>query len=190
MSTLVKDSENIKKRLAIKLEGIDYDKKFVFSEAGYNFEPSEIGAAFGLVQLKKFSKFSKIRNRNFYLHKKFFNKYKSVFKVPKIIKKVKTNFLAYPIILQQDKRLNRKDLQIFLEKKGIQTRPIFSGNILRHPAFKNLKSKINNTDSFSNADYIMRNGLLIGCHQGLNIKQIQYIHLMISSYLKKLKIFM
>ena len=118
-----------------------------------------------MIQLKKFSKYRKRKNRNFYLHKKFFNKYKSVFKVPKIIKKVQTNFLAYPIILQQDKRLKRKELQIFLEKKGIQTRPIFSGNILRHPAFKNLKSNINKTDSFSNSDYIMRNGLLIGCHQ-------------------------
>jgi CDP-6-deoxy-D-xylo-4-hexulose-3-dehydrase len=189
MSTLVKDSENIKKRLNIRLEGIDYDKKFVFSEAGYNFEPSEIGAAFGLIQLKKFSKFSKIRNKNFYLHKRFFNKYKNIFKVPKILKKVQTNFLAYPIIINEDQRFKRKDLQIFLEKKGIQTRPIFSGNILRHPAFKNLKSKNNNVSSFSNADYIMRNGLLIGCHQGLNIKHIKYIHLTITSFLKNLKIF-
>ena len=44
MSTLIKDSENIKKRLNIKLNGFDYDKKFVFTEIGYNFEPSEIGA--------------------------------------------------------------------------------------------------------------------------------------------------
>ena len=57
MSTLIKDSENIKKRLNIKLNGFDYDKKFVFSEVGYNFEPSEIGASFGLVQLKKFKSF-------------------------------------------------------------------------------------------------------------------------------------
>ena len=57
MSTLIKDSENIQKRLGIKLKGFDYDRKFVFSEAGYNFEPSEIGASFGLVQLKKFRKF-------------------------------------------------------------------------------------------------------------------------------------
>ena len=42
MSTLIKDSENIKKRLDIKLTGIDYDKKFVFSEAGYNFEPQKL----------------------------------------------------------------------------------------------------------------------------------------------------
>ena len=60
MSSLIKDSENIKKRLDIKLKGFDYDKKFVFSEIGYNFEPSEIGASFGLVQLKKFNNFSQI----------------------------------------------------------------------------------------------------------------------------------
>ena len=72
MSTLIKDSENIKKRLDIKLKGIEYDKKFVFSESGYNFEPSEIGAAFGLIQLKKFKKFSEQRNKNFFLSQKFF----------------------------------------------------------------------------------------------------------------------
>ena len=71
MSTLIKDSENIKKRLNIKLKSVEYDKKFVFSESGYNFEPSEIGAAFGLEQLKKFKKFSDQRNKNFFLHKKF-----------------------------------------------------------------------------------------------------------------------
>ena len=58
MSTLIKDSENINKRLGIKLKGIEYDKKFVFSELGYNFEPSEISASFGKVQLQKFSKFN------------------------------------------------------------------------------------------------------------------------------------
>ena len=65
MSTLLSDSENIKKRLNIRLKGVEFDKKFVFSEVGYNFEPSEIGASFGLVQLKKFKKFNMIRNSNF-----------------------------------------------------------------------------------------------------------------------------
>jgi CDP-6-deoxy-D-xylo-4-hexulose-3-dehydrase len=78
MSTLIKDSENIKKRLNIKLRGFDYDKKFVFSEVGYNFEPSEIGAAFGLIQLKKFDLFSKIRVKNFNLHKKNTNLFRKI----------------------------------------------------------------------------------------------------------------
>ena len=94
MSTLIKDSENINKRLGIKLKGIDYDRKFVFSESGYNFEPSEIGASFGLIQLKKFKKFTNLRNEilNIII---IFGKFKDVFIVPKIEKDVKTNYLAY-----------------------------------------------------------------------------------------------
>ena len=60
MSSLLKNSENINERLKVKLLGVEYDMKFIFSESGYNFEPSEIGAAFGLEQLKKFKLFSKI----------------------------------------------------------------------------------------------------------------------------------
>ena len=185
MSTLIKDSENISKRLNIKLNGFDYDKKFVFSEVGYNFEPSEIGASFGLVQLKKFKSFSNIRNQNFKYHSLFFSKHKDFFIIPKIGKKVKTNFLAYPIIIKENKKFNRKKLQIFLEKNNIQTRPIFSGNILRHPAFKNLKSRQNKLNSFKNADYIMKNGILIGCHQGLNKKNLNFIHSKILEIMNK-----
>ena len=183
MSTLIKDSENISKRLNIKLKGIEYDKKFVFSEAGYNFEPSEIGAAFGIIQLKRFKKFSDLRNKNFFLHRKFFQKLNNFFITPKIIENVYTNFLAYPIILKKNIKFNRKKLQIFLEKNNIQTRPIFSGNILRHPAFSSLISKKNKIDAFKNSDYIMKNGLLIGCHQGLRNKEIAYIHKIILKFI-------
>ena len=185
MSTLIKDSENINRRLNIKLKGFDYDKKFIFSEVGYNFEPSEIGASFGLVQLKKFKHFSNVRNRNFKLHYDFFKKLKNYFIVPKIEKNVKTNFLAYPIILKNNVNFSRKKFQIYLEKHNIQTRPIFSGNILRHPAFRNLISSKNKLNSFKNSDYIMKNGLLIGCHQGLSMKNISYIHSTILNFTNK-----
>ena len=185
MSSLITDSENIKKRLDIKLKGHDYDKKFVFSEIGYNFEPSELGASFGVVQIKRFNKFSNIRVRNFNMHKKFFNSLKNFFITPKINKNVKTNFLAYPIILKKNKYFKRKNLQIFLEKNNIQTRPIFSGNILRHPAFKKVISKRNKINAFKNSDYIMKNGILIGCHQGLSLKHMRYIHTKINEFLNK-----
>ena len=121
-SSLLKDSENIYKRLGIKLKGFDYDKKFVFSEVGYNFEPSEIGASFGLEQLKKFNLFKKIRNRNFKLHYNFFKKLDELFIVPKIYKGVTTNFLAYPIILKKNKssvgaKSNRKCTRLEKIKK-------------------------------------------------------------------------
>ena len=184
MSSLIQDSENIKKRLGIKLKGYDYDRKFVFSEVGYNFEPSEIGASFGLEQLKKFKKFANIRNRNFNLHFKFFKNLNKYFIIPKIDKYTKTNFLAYPIILNKNLNFKRKEFQLYLEEKGIQTRPIFSGNILRHPAFYSLRSKKNKLNEFKNSDFIMKNGLLIGCHQGLSTKDISYIHSTILKFKK------
>ena len=75
--------------------------------------------------------------------------------------------------------------QIYLEKYGIQTRPIFSGNILRHPGFSNLISKRNKLNSYKNSDYIMKYGLLIGCHQGLKVENINYIHNSILNFLNK-----
>jgi len=186
MSTLIKDSENINKRLGIKLRGFNYDRKFVFSEAGYNFEPSEVGASFGIEQLKKFRSFSMLRNRNFKLHYEFFKKLDKYFTVPKINKNIKTNFLTYPVILKSNSKFSRKDFQVYLENNNIQTRPIFSGNILRHPAFSSLISNKNKLNSFKNSDYIMKYGLLIGCHQGLSLKDISNIHSIISNY-KKIK---
>ena len=176
LSSTLKNSENIKKRLDINLMGINYDRKFVFAEAGFNFEPNELGATFGLQQLLKFNKFQKIRNSNFNFHQKFFSKINNYFIPIKIDNRIKTNFLAYPIIIKQNKKFNRKKLQIYLEENNIQTRPIFSGNILRHPGFKNLINKQNKIKNFPNSDYIMRNGILIGCHQGLNNYQLKYIH--------------
>jgi len=184
LSTLMKDSENIKDRLKIKLKGFDFDRKFVFSEAGYNFEPSEIGASFGLVQLSKFRYFSSLRNKNFKFHLKFFKKIDKFFFTPNVSRNVYTNFLAYPIILKPNKYFDRKDLQIFLENNKIQTRPIFSGNILRHPAFTKIISKQNKINQFKNADYIMQNGILIGCHQGLKEKDLNFIHNTIIKFLK------
>ena len=80
-----------------------------------------------------------------------------------------------------------KKLQIFLENHKIQTRPIFTGNILRHPAFKNLINNRNKINRFKNSDYIMRNGILIGCHQGLKKHDIKHIHSKINLFLNNYK---
>ena len=187
LSSTIKDSENIKNRLNISLSGIDYDRKFVFSELGYNFEPSEIGAAFGNVQLKKFKRFSKIRNINFNYHAKFFKKFSDFFIIPKVLPTVSTNFLSYPIIMRENKKFSRKQLQVFMENSGVQTRPIFTGNLLRHPAFKFLNNKNNNVNSFPESDYIMKYGLLIGCHQGLDLKSLDKIHNIVKIFLNKIR---
>ena len=81
-SATFNESESIKKRFNIKVSGIDYDAKYIFSEIGYNFLPSEISATFALEQIKKLKKNISIRNKNFSYLKSFFGKYPKYFNLP------------------------------------------------------------------------------------------------------------
>lgn len=173
-SSLFENSEDIKNRFNAKIDNIDYDSKFIFDEIGYQMEPSEISSAFGLVQLKKLKRNISQRNKNLNLHVNFFKKRSDFFYYPILRKNIETSFLAYPIIIKNPK-INRNDLQIFLEKNGIQTRVIFTGNILRQPGFRKIRH-IGKINEFKVADYVMKNGLLVGCHHGLEKIDIKYIH--------------
>jgi CDP-6-deoxy-D-xylo-4-hexulose-3-dehydrase len=177
-------NEDLKSRFNCKINGIEYDKKFIFSEMGFNIEPSEIGASFGLVQLSKLKENIKARQKNFMLHYNFFKNFKKLFYLPEVNKNYSTGLLAFPLIIKEETGISRKDLQIFLEKKGIQTRPIFTGNILYHPGFKNFKYRVSEK-FFRNAHIITKNGLLIGLHQGLKLQDIKYIHDKFLSFFKK-----
>ena len=182
-SSLLKDSESIKNRFNIKIDNIKYDKKFIFERMGYQLEPSEISAAFGLEQLKKLNQNIKIREKNFQSHITFFQKYSDMFILPKQNINSKTAWLAFPLIIKENKFFDRTDLQIFLEKRNIQTRVIFTGNILRQPGFKKIKCKGKASD-FKNSDLIMKNGILIGCHHGLEKAHIEHIHSSFKKFLK------
>ena len=75
-------------------------------------------------------------------------------------------------------------MQIFLEKKNIQTRVVFTGNILRQPGFKNIKA-VKDKNGYPEADKVMKNGILIACHHGLTKKMINHIHNSIDEFLLK-----
>ena len=183
-SAVFNESESINKRFNVKISGIQYDKKYIFSELGYNFLPSEISAAFALEQIKKLNNNIKIRSKNFnYLHN-FFSKYKKYFKLPETFENVKTPWLAFPLVIKTNKKFNRMQLQIFFEKSNIQTRTIFTGNIMRQPILRNLKYK-KHPDSEKVADDVMKNGILIGCHQGLTIKDLNYITKTFTKFINK-----
>ncbi len=167
-------SEKIENRFNIKLDGIQYDKKFVFSEIGHNLEPSELGAAFGLEQLKTLNANINKRQKNFKILNNFFKKFEEYFILPKQLPNTKTGWLAYPITIKENSPFTRREMQIFLEKKNIQTRVIFTGNILRQPGFKHLK-KNKNIKKYPIADEIMKNGILIACHHGLNKKMLSHL---------------
>jgi len=169
------NSEKIENRFDHKVSNIPYDGKFIFDDLGYNMEPSEISAAFGIEQLKKLKKFTVMRNINFEKHLNFFQNYEDLFILPKKYKQTKNNWLAFPLTIKKNKFFDRKNIQIFFEKNGIQTRPIFTGNISKQPGFKKIKFKINKF-GLSHTNMIMKNGFMIGCHQGLSSSQINYTH--------------
>ena len=175
-------SEKIENRFNIKLDGIQYDKKFVFESIGHNLEPSEMGAAFGLVQLKKLPFNLNQREKNFNIHSKFLKRYEEYFILPKQLPGSKSGWLAYPITIRKDAPFTRTEMQIFLEKKNIQTRVVFTGNILRQPGFKNIKMK-KDKKGYPEADKVMKNGILLACHHGLTNQMMQHIHRSIKEFI-------
>jgi CDP-4-dehydro-6-deoxyglucose reductase, E1 len=175
-------SEKIENRFNIKLDGIQYDKKFVFESIGHNLEPSEMGAAFGLVQLKKLPFNLNQREKNFNIHCKFLKRYEEYFILPKQLPGSKSGWLAYPITIRKDAPFTRTEMQIFLEKKNIQTRVVFTGNILRQPGFKNIKMK-KDKKGYPEADKVMKNGILLACHHGLTNQMMQHIHQSIKEFI-------
>ena len=172
-SATFNESEDINKRFNIKVSGINYDAKYIFSELGYNFLPSELSAAFAIEQIKKLSNNIKIRNKNFDYLKNFFGKY-DFFKLPEQYPGVKTPWLAFPLVIKKNRYFTRRDLQIFFEKNNIQTRTIFTGNILKQPVMKNKYYKKHpQCDKIAND--VMKNGILLGCHQGMKKGELDYI---------------
>jgi len=186
-SATFNESESSKKRFNIKISGIDYDKKYIFSEFGYNFLPSEISAAFALEQVKKLKSNIEIRQKNFKSLKIFFSSYAKYFKLPESYDFVKTPWLAFPLVIKSNKKFKRKQLQIFFEDKNIQTRTIFTGNILKQPVMFGKKyKKVPNSETIANN--VMKNGILIGCHQGLKKNDLNYIFRIFKQFEKKYKL--
>ncbi|MBO83147.1 MAG: NarL family transcriptional regulator [Actinobacteria bacterium] len=182
-SSALNESEEIEKRFNIKLDNIPYDSKFIFEEIGYNFLPTEISAAFGLIQLKKLEKFAEIRQKNFdSLYSFFMNQ--NFFRLPKQLSQVKTSWLAFPLTIENDAPFSRIEIVKYLESHCIQTRPVFTGNVLRQPAFKKINYK-NSDRKFDVTNNIMKNSFLIGCNHGLNNEHIEKIKSVFQLFLDK-----
>jgi len=181
-SSLFVDSEKIENRFNVQVDGIPYDAKFVFAEPGYNIEPSEMGAAFGLVQLSKLDHNISERERNLKIMTDFFQEYEKWFILPKQLPNSKTGWLACAMTIKDDAPFKRTEMQIFLEKRNIQTRTVFTGNILRQPGFKGIERK-ESADGYAHSDHVMRGGMLLACHHGLNDAMLDYVQENIREFL-------
>lgn len=174
-SSLFVESERIESRFDVAVDGVAYDAKFVFEALGYNLEPSELGAAFGLVQLAKLAANISARNSHFSSHLEFFKTYEDWFVLPVQIPESYTGWLAFPLTIRDSAPFTRRELQIFLEKRNIQTRTIFTGNVLRQPGFANIARR-ESAAGYPHADQVMRGGIMLAAHHGLSSDQMEHIH--------------
>lgn len=184
-SSLFVESEKIENRFNVEIEGIPYDAKFVFEEPGFNIEPSEMGAAFGIVQLNKLGQNIDTRTANYHRMREFFSQYEEYFVLPKQLPGSRTGWLAFAVTIRESAPFIRRDLQIFLEKRNIQTRTVFTGNILRQPGFKHTAHKASK-NGYPEADKVMRGGMLLACHHGLSETQIGHVMESVTEFMKNL----
>jgi len=172
--TDIAQSESLENRLNVEVDGIPYDAKFIFEELGFQMEPSEIGAAYGLVQLSKFAEIKKTRVKAFKRMEAIFSKHLDHIRLCKSNPDADLVWMHFPFIIKDDAPFSRRDLQIYFEERGIQTRPPFAGNVMRQPMLKGQKF-LAPDDSYENSDDVMKNGVLLGCHQGLVEDQFAYV---------------
>lgn len=173
-ASAVGETNDIDTRLETSLDGTSYDSKFVFDELGYNFLATEASAAFGSEQVKKLDEFAEIRRRNFGELYDFFTDYEHWFFLPEQRDDVTTCWLAFPLTLRDGAPFTRNEIVKHLEENRIQTRSLWSGNLLKHPGFENLDARLP-FDEYPNADTVMENAFVIGAHQSLDEEDLEYV---------------
>jgi CDP-6-deoxy-D-xylo-4-hexulose-3-dehydrase len=183
-SSLLGESESIENRFNVAVDGIDYDSKFVFDDIGYNFLPTEISAAFALEQLKRLDEYGQRRLENFTALVAFFADFEDWFILPRQQPDTRSYWLAVPLIVRPEAPFSRRDLQVYFESRDIQTRTIFTGNILRQEGFSDIPHKADPA-GYPNADRVMEGGLLLGCHQGMTQAHLDRIAAVFTEFAKQ-----
>jgi len=155
----------------------DYNPRFVYDKIGYNFQILELQASMGRVQLKKAHVIKALRKQNYDYLVKELKQFPDLV-LPKPIK-ADICWFALPLTTTGD----RGSLVKHLEKNGIETRSMFAGNIIRHPAYKKTKYRIGS--KLTEADYILKQSFWISVHPRLTQDDREYIVNAFKSYYSK-----
>ncbi len=174
-------SESIENRFNVNLDGLEYDAKFVFEAVGYNLEGNEVGASFGLAQLEKLDQNILTRQQNFKKQCEFFSNHSKYFLNPIEPVAYNTAWLAFPILISENAPFSRRDFQIYLEERNIQTRVVFTGNVLRQPMTHGVK-KVERSEGYPNADAVMERGVLLPLHHGLTDEMFKRFHNVVNEF--------
>lgn len=148
-------------------DAFEYDNLFIFDDIGWNFEPSELSAAFGLVQLDKLADNLARRRRNFDLTSAHFARHPDLFTLPRLTPGVVTGWHMFPFLIRPESGIRRADLQAWMEARGIDTRMVWTGNVTRQPAFRSVPFRTP-ADGLPNADRVMEWGLVLPNSHSLN----------------------
>lgn len=155
-------------------DGLEYDNLFIFDELGWNFEPSELSAAFGLVQLDKLPDNLARRKRNFARLSSLFARRPDVFVLPRTTADVDTAWHMFPVQIRPESGVRRAAFQQHMESNGVDTRMVWTGNAVRQPAFKGVAHRAP-PGGLPNADRVMEHGLVLPSNHNLTDDDVDYV---------------
>jgi CDP-6-deoxy-D-xylo-4-hexulose-3-dehydrase len=163
------------KRFGWQLGSLPYgsDHKYIYSHIGYNLKVTDMQAAVGVAQLKKLPGFIRSRKRNWKLLYEGLKKYEDYFILPKPIDNSDPSWFGFLLTVKENAPFSRNDITNYLEGNKIATRLLFSGNIIRHPSFEDVRFRICN--NLENTDFIMNNTFWVGVYPGLTDEMIDYM---------------
>lgn len=162
-------------RFEFKFEGLPegYDHKYIYNNIGYNLKPLDIQCAMGIEQLKKLPEFTERRKYNFNVLYNCFKKYEDKFILPKCYEKAEPSWFAIPLTIREGSGFTRKDFVTYLEKNMIETRMLFTGNILKHPAYANIEHRV--VGDLNNTDAVLERTLFLGVYPGMDAERLGYM---------------
>jgi CDP-4-dehydro-6-deoxyglucose reductase, E1 len=158
-----------------------YDHKYVYTHIGYNLKATDMQAAVGLAQFAKLNSFIERRKTNFKKLLALLEDYQDRLLLPQATPHSDPSWFGFVITVREDAGFTRNDLTRFLEVNHIETRNLFSGNLLRQPAFMNIEHRV--VGDLTNTDIIMERTFFIGVYPGIDNEQLDYIGSVFSRFM-------
>lgn len=155
---------------------LGYDHKYVYSHFGYNLKATDMQAAIGCAQLKKFPQFVEKRKYNFGRLSEGLEEISDRIVLPKAEKNTDPSWFGFCMTCKE--RMNRNKMVSYIEKKGVQTRMLFAGNLIKHPCFNEMhkmKKSYRIVGALKNTDIIMENTFWIGVYPGMTDDMLDYM---------------
>jgi CDP-6-deoxy-D-xylo-4-hexulose-3-dehydrase len=150
-----------------------YDHKYVYSHIGYNLKVTDMQAAIGCAQLQKLEAFITKRKENFHKLNELLKPYEHYLNLPRATENSDPSWFGYVITVKDRVGFTRNDLTTFLETNRIETRNLFSGNLLCHPAYQDITHRV--VGDLNNTNLVMNNTFFIGVYPGITDIHLDYI---------------